>query len=84
MGDDAEYYYETMMEDPEFRNKQKELEEKQKDAENFKYLVKKHKAAVLFLSKPTTSLHNLSPNEICKQLGIKKSVYYGCLEAIEE
>jgi len=88
MGDDAEYYFETMMQDPEFRKKQKELEKeyekKQKDAENFKYLVKKHKAAVLFLSKPTTSPHNLTPNEICKQLGINKSVYYACLETVEK
>jgi hypothetical protein len=72
------------MEDPEFRKKQKELEEKRKDAENFKYLVKKNKAAVLFLSKPTNSPHNLTPNEICKQLGIHKSVYYACLETVEE
>ena len=84
MGDDAEYYFETEMEDPEFRRKQMELEEKRKDEENFKYLVKRHKAAVLFLSKPTTKQHNLTPNQICEQLGIHKSVYYACLETDEK
>lgn len=40
MGDDAEYYYETMMEDPEFRREQKALDEKLKHEERFQYLVK--------------------------------------------
>jgi hypothetical protein len=88
MGDDAEYYFETMMQDPEFRKQQKEIEEehrkKQKKEENFRYLVKKHKAAVLFLSKPTTGPHNLTPNEICKQLGISKSVYCACIKSTDE
>ena len=88
MDDDAEYYFETMMQDPEFRKQQEELDEehrkRQREEENFKYLVKKHKAAVLFLSKPTTGPHNLKPNDICKQLGISKSVYCACIDPVEE
>jgi len=33
MGNDAEYYFEMMMEDPEFRARQKELEDKRKHEE---------------------------------------------------
>lgn len=81
MGDDAEYYFETMMEDPEFRRKLEELEDKRKHEERFRYLVKKHRKAVRFLSQPTTGPHNLTKNQICDQLGIHRSVYYACIES---
>jgi len=84
MGDDAEYYFETMMEDPEFRQLQRELEQKREDKEKFKRLVKKHRKSVLFLSKKIPGPHNLTPNQICEQLGIHKSVYYECLKTKDE
>ena len=51
MGDDAEYYFETMMEDPVFREKVRELEEecekKRQAEEKFKFLVTKEPSKLL-------------------------------------